>query len=324
MRYTDWGERVGRWSGIRSETVSVHGTKVHYLVTDRTTTPAAPVHLLVPGAAGSASQWLDVLAELRPRAHAIAIDLPGTLVGHTALPNRRAVGIETNAAFLRDFTDALELDRVVVHGWAAGGMISLLFADQSPERVDALVLVAPALPPPLSHREARMCKTLGRAGLAVIAPVARVLLRLSGRRMLAASQRHLADPASIADTKWNAGGGMTRMSPEILGLMREEMAAVEPKRMASMVTVYASLMSLILVRRRSALEAMHRVTAPTLLVVGDEDRLAPRASIDDWTAQRPDWSVMVLNGVGHAPPFEVPADYARTVIKWCDSRVRDR
>jgi hypothetical protein len=63
MRYTDWGERAARWSGIRSETVDVHGTKVHYLVTDQTRTSEVPVHLLV-----------------------------------------------------RDFTDALDLDRVVVHG----------------------------------------------------------------------------------------------------------------------------------------------------------------------------------------------------------------
>jgi pimeloyl-ACP methyl ester carboxylesterase len=76
-------------------------------------------------------------------------------------------------------------------------------------------------------------------------------------------------------------------------------------------------MSLMLVRRRPVLEAMRRVTAPTLLVWGDEDRLTPRASIDAWTAQRPDWTLVVLRGVGHAPPFEVPADYARTVIEWC-------
>jgi pimeloyl-ACP methyl ester carboxylesterase len=62
----------------------------------------------------------------------------------------------------------------------------LLFADRAPERVAGLVLVAPALPPPLSGGEARMWQTLGRAGLAILAPMARVLLRLSGRRILAA------------------------------------------------------------------------------------------------------------------------------------------
>ncbi|MEX2619073.1 MAG: hypothetical protein WD250_02525 [Egibacteraceae bacterium] len=75
-------------------------------------------------------------------------------------------------------------------------------------------------------------------------------------------------------------------------------------------------MSLMFVWRRSVLDAMRRVAARTLLVWGDEDRLTPRASIDDWTAHRPDWNLVVLHGVGHAPPLEVAADYARTVIDW--------
>jgi pimeloyl-ACP methyl ester carboxylesterase len=324
VQYTDWGERAARWSGIRSETVDVHGTKVHYLATDRTRTSEVPVHLLVPNPANSASNWLDVLAELRAHVHAIAVDLPGTIAGHTALPNRRAASIEANALLLRDFADALELDRVTVHGWSAGGTIALLFADQAPERVAGLVLVAPALPPPLSDGEARMWRTFGRAGLAVVAPVARVLLRVSGRRVLAAQLRVLDDPASIVGSKWNTGGDLTRMSPEIAGLMRDEMSAVEPPRLGRAVTVYASLMSLMLVRRRPVLDAMRRVVSPTLLVWGDEDRIAARASIDDWTARRPDWNLAVLHRVGHAPPFEVPAAYARTVIDWCGPRVHDR
>ncbi|HEU5109375.1 MAG TPA: alpha/beta hydrolase [Micromonosporaceae bacterium] len=324
MQYADWGERATRWSGIRSETVDVRGTKAHYLVTDQTRTSEVPVHLLVPNPANSASNWLDVLAELRPHAHAIAVDLPGTIAGHTALPNRRAASIEANVLFLRDFAEALDLDRVVVHGWSAGGVIALLFADQAPERVAGLVLVVPALPPPLSDGEARMWRTLGRAGLAVVAAVTLVLFRVSGRRILAAQLRVLENPASIAGRKWNTGGDLTRMSPEIASLMRDEMSAVEPPRLASAVTVYASLMSLMFVRRRPLLDAMRRVASPSLLVWGDEDRLTPRASIDDWTAQRPDWNLAVLHRVGHAPPFEVPADYARTVVDWCGPRVHDR
>jgi pimeloyl-ACP methyl ester carboxylesterase len=194
-------------------------------------------------------------------------------------------------------------------------MIALLFADRAPERVDGIVLVAPALPPPLGDREARIWRTLGRAGLAFIAPVARMLLRVSGRRILAAKLRTTSDPASIAGTK---------MSPEIAGLLRDEMLEVEPARFGNAVTVYASVMSMMFVRRRPVLDAMRRVTVPTLVVWGDEDRICARASIDDWTEQRPDWGLTVLHGVGHAPPFEAPADYARTVVDWCGSRVPDQ
>lgn len=320
MRHTDWGERASRWAGIRSETVDVHGTSVHCLVAAQPGTSRGPVHLLVPGAAGSASQWLDVLAELRPHASAIAVDLPGTIAGHTALSNRRAAGIEANAVFLRDLVSALELDRVIVHGWSAGGMIALLFADQAPERVEGLVLVVPALPPPLSEREARGWRVVGRAGLPVVAPAARALVRVGGRRILNASLRQLADPASAGGKNLGTRGDLTRISPELISLMRDEMSAVEPKRLGRVVTVYASLLSLMLVRPQPVLHAMRRVAAPTLLVWSDEDGITPRASIDDWMAQRPDWTLAVLRGVGHAPPLEAPAEYARTVLGWLGSR----
>ncbi|APE35469.1 hypothetical protein BOX37_17650 [Nocardia mangyaensis] len=307
MQYADWGERATRWTGIRSETVDVRGTAVHYLVAGLPRSPDVPVQLLVANPANSASNWLDVLAELAPHAHAIAVDLPGTIAGHTALPNRHAASIEANVLFLNDFLDALALGRVTVHGWSAGAMIALLFADRAPERVDRLVLVAPALPPPLSAGEARTCRVIGRVGLTIIAPVARALLRVSWRCILAAQLRGQGDPAMISGT---------RMSPEIAGLLREEMSAVEPKRSVRAVTVYASVMSLMLVRRGLVLDAIGRVTAPTLLVRGDEDRLVARASIEHWADRRPDWRLVVLHGVGHAPPLEAPADCVRAVIDW--------
>ncbi|GAB2605561.1 alpha/beta fold hydrolase [Kribbella endophytica] len=142
--------------------------------------------------------------------------------------------------------------------------------------------------------------------------------------MITAQLRVLDDPASIAGSRWNTGGDLTRMSPELASLLREEMSAVEPKLLGSAVTAYASLMSLMFVRRRPVLGAMRRVAAPTLLVSGDDDRLSPRASIDDWTALRPDWNRAVLRGVGHAPPIDVPAEYAQTVIDWCGSQVQNQ
>lgn len=289
---------------------------MHYLASDAAPTPGAPLHLFVPNPAGSASAWLDVLAEMRRNGQVVAVDLPGTIVGHTASPNRRAAGVEANARFLCAFTDVLGLDEVVVHGWSAGGMIALLFADLAPERVAGIVLVAPALPPGISEVEARIWRTVGRAGLAVVPPVARLMLGVLGRRVLDRKVRFLADPAAIAGSKWNTGGDLTRMSAEITDVIRDEMAAVRPKQMSSAVTVMTSVMSLMFVRRDRVFEAMSRVAAPTLLLWGDDDRLIVRAWIDDWTALRPDWELTVLGGVGHVLPLEVPADYARAVGTW--------
>jgi hypothetical protein len=57
MAVNSAGRRAARWSEIRSETVDVHGTKVHYLVADQTRRSEVPVHLLVPNPANGASNW---------------------------------------------------------------------------------------------------------------------------------------------------------------------------------------------------------------------------------------------------------------------------
>ena len=317
MRCADWGERSVRWAGVRSETVEVRGTSVHCLAADPPTAlDAAPVHLFVPNPAGSATNWLDVMAEMPRSGQLVAVDLPGTIAGHTASPSHRAANVEASARFLRAFTEALGLEQVVVHGWSAGAMIALLYADLAPEQVAGVVLVSPALAPSLGGGEARLWRTVGRAGLAIAPPVSRVMLRVFGRRLLDQKVQFLADPATIASSRWNTGGDLTRMSPEITDLMRLEMAAVEPKQMASWVTVMTSLMSLMFVRRERVFEAMGRVAAPTLLLWGDDDGLIGRDWIDDWSARRPDWTLTVLGEVGHAPPWEAPADYAHAVDDW--------
>lgn len=321
MRYSDWGERSARWSGIHSETVDLGGTSVHYLTTGGERTPSdAPVHLLVPNPAGSATNLIDVLPVLRKHGRVIAVDLPGSIAGHTGSPDRRTTGIEPHALFLRDLTVALELDRVVVHGWSAGGMIAVLFADIAPERVAGLVLVAPALPPPLSASEARWWRTIGRTGLAVAPPVARAMLRVLGRRLIERliekKFRALADPAA-SGSKWNVGGGdLSRLSSEFTHLAREELTAARPKQLGRGVTVMASILSAMCVRPQRVQDAICRTSAPTLLLWGDDDRVIVRAWIDDWMAQRPDWNLSVFEAVGHALPIEVPGRYADAVGEW--------
>ncbi len=274
----------------------------------------APVHLLVPNPAGSASNTIDVLPVLRRYGRVIAVDLPDSMTGHTEARGRRAHGLEADAIFLRDLTDALGLDKVVVHGWSAGGMVALLFADLAPERVAGLVLVAPALPPPLGAGESRWWRTVGRAGLAVAPPIARAALRVFGTRLIDRKRAVLSDPAASG---WDlAGGDGSRLSAEIRELAVAELGTAGPSQWGRGITVFASIMSAMFVRRRPVQDAMRRTSAPTLLLWGDDDRLIVRAWIDDWTAHRPDWQLTVLDTVGHALPIEVPQRYAEAVGEW--------
>ena len=61
---------------------------------------------------------------------------------------------------------------------------------------------------------------------------------------------------------------------------------------------------------------IHRVTAPTLLVWGKEDRLVPPVYADEFARRLPDARVQAVEGAGHAPHLEQPAAVARMVSEF--------
>jgi pimeloyl-ACP methyl ester carboxylesterase len=58
---------------------------------------------------------------------------------------------------------------------------------------------------------------------------------------------------------------------------------------------------------------MHRISAPALLVWGDEDRLVPRAYADEFAKRLRRARVEVVKGAGHCPDLEQPQATARAV-----------
>jgi len=58
---------------------------------------------------------------------------------------------------------------------------------------------------------------------------------------------------------------------------------------------------------------IHRVTAPTLLVWGEEDRLVPRAYAKEFAGRLAETRLEVVAGAGHAPQLEQPEATARAV-----------
>lgn len=67
-----------------------------------------------------------------------------------------------------------------------------------------------------------------------------------------------------------------------------------------------------LLRRRLA-----RITAPTLLLWGQHDRVAPLACAQAWAAEIPGARLEVLGGSGHVPHIEEPGRAAALVADFC-------
>jgi pimeloyl-ACP methyl ester carboxylesterase len=68
-------------------------------------------------------------------------------------------------------------------------------------------------------------------------------------------------------------------------------------------------------RLRAAVEA---VRAPTLIVTGEQDRLVPVAATRALAELRPDWTLEVLDDLGHIPHMEDPKRFASVVGGWLD------
>lgn len=322
MQYSDWGDRSPRWAGIRSETVDVDGTSVHCLRAESDVgVPAdAPTHLLVHPMAAAGTFMLDLIRPLTAFGPVIAPDLPGSILGHTVTPRPGAARVESNARFLRAFTSALGLEHVIVHGWSMGGTVALRFAATSPDRVERLVLANPPLPARLSVPQWLGWQTLGRLAVLVGPALARGLVRVWGPRAIDRKLAFLRD----SDSERFSGLGVdpSRFPAESISLWTEQLADLRarPQELGLAATAFSSVVAGIFINRRRAWETIDRVTAPVLLMWGDQDPLIERAMIDDVLARRPDWDLQVFESAGHTAPLEMPNAYAEAVGRWLHLR----
>lgn len=113
-----------------------------------------PPAVLVHGGGAFAHVWLPLLDHLGSR-HVVVPDRPGFGLSNP-VPYRTATYRQTAVQFVDTVLDALEVEAVDLVGNSAGGVWSLWYALDRPERVDRLVLIgAPPLlpdariPPPL-------------------------------------------------------------------------------------------------------------------------------------------------------------------------------
>ncbi|MFN2556987.1 MAG: alpha/beta fold hydrolase [Nitriliruptorales bacterium] len=305
-----WGTRDSAWEGVRAETISVLGRPVRVLRhgPDPTAGRDSSIpQMFVHGLGGAARNWLDVLSPLSRFGETLAVDLPG--FGDTPVPEGGSARVRANAGFLPALLDALGWERVVLYGNSMGGLIATLVASREPHRVERLVLVNPALPPP--RRE--MFK-LGRPVLARILPAAlpgfgRLFVELGFR---AKSAEELVDEslASVLSETARLREPYRRVLVENV-----ERAKAEGWRRSALCEAASSLVAMI-AEATELNEAVDGIEAPCLLLWGDADKLVATHVIEGLMERRPDWEQHIFRGVGHAPMIEAPDDFVDVVADW--------
>ena len=266
-----------------------------------------PLILLIHGLGGSTENW-DVTGPLLTGAgRVVAIDLIG--FGDSE-PGDRRPSVEDNAGLVPEVIHLLGYESATLVGNSMGGLISMITAVEHANRVDRLVLVNPALP--VSRRRPPdlevLTKLIGPLIPGVGLPAFRIYRAAhSPEEETTETLRMIAADAETVPI-W-ARERLTEANRLRRGRDWAVPAFLEADR---------SVARYVLRPRRFA-RLIHRIVTPTLLIHGSEDRLV---SVDSarWAAQqRPDWTYVEMEGIGHIPMLEAAEEFASVTLAWLDS-----
>jgi pimeloyl-ACP methyl ester carboxylesterase len=287
-----------------ARTVDLDGP-VHYVEHVPRTPALAPPVVCVHGLGGSHANWHDLGPLLAAAGHRVlALDLSG----HGRTPRAgRSASVRANRRLLHRFLEEVVGEPAVLVGNSMGGTLSVLEAAAHPERVAGLVLIGPAaprgraeLPDRALARHVALCAVPGVAERALVRRRARL-----GAEGIVSEQMSL----TTAD--------VSRVSAAVRAVAVDLVAsrAAGPDAEAAFLEAARSLVAL-LARPGLYRAKVDAVRAPVLVLHGELDRLVPVACSRALVASRPDWSLEVLDGVGHVPQIEVPERTAEIVLSW--------
>jgi pimeloyl-ACP methyl ester carboxylesterase len=290
----------------RGREVDVAGQRIFVRETPATRDDAEPA-LFVHGLGGAATNWTDLAALLRDRLAIDAIDLPG--FGRSGPARDGDYSLQAHARTVIAYLEQSGHGAVHLVGNSMGGAICLLVAAQRPDLVRTLTLISPAVPD-LKVR-AHILKTDWRFALLILPILGMMAVRKLGRtpvetRVKGTIALCFADPS--------------RLSPRRYEEMIEEARARADKPWID-VALLRSTRGIVrsgLLRRRSGWSAMRTITAPALVVWGDEDKLVAPDLAPFVAAAIPNARLLVLEHVGHVAMMEDPQTTARAEIALLD------
>lgn len=226
--------------------------------------------LCIHGLGGSSNTWTSVLPAFEGF-KVIRFDLPGS--GRSALGNT-ALSIELYVQTAEQVLEALGVDKVHVVAHSMGTIVAAHFAARHPQRVSSLALFGPLLAPP----------DAGRPGIQARADLAR-----SGG---VEAMQEIADAIVKGATAQQTKDGQ----PAVVALVRECIMR-QPAEGYSQSSEALS---------KAQPAAVEKITAPVLLVTGDQDGVAPVAAVKAFTERLSNGRMVTFDACGHWTTFEKP------------------
>lgn len=242
--------------------------------------PGTPAVMMIHGLAGQARVFDQIASRLAARFHVYCLDVRGR--GESAWGPVEEYGTDTYVADLEAVREALGLHRFALIGTSMGGIISLHYAAQFPERVDRVVLndIGPEIDPAGLER---IVAYVGHAPemFADMKAVVRYYRENYGPMVEHLPEDQVADFARANVRKNDNGVYVWKMDPSV-----RKFAGPQPAM--------------------DQWEAARAISAPVLILRGANSDVLSPAIAAKMVEAIPDARLVEIPGVGHAPILSEP------------------
>jgi pimeloyl-ACP methyl ester carboxylesterase len=257
-------ELTKRYGAPPAQSIAVDGLTVYY----KDSGPKnAPVLLFLHGFGSSLQTWDDWSAKLDPQNRVIRLDLPGC--GVTGAHPAQDYSEATDVAILTHFVDKLGLNQFSVIGHSMGGKMAWSLAASQPERVQALVLMAPD-----GFPEA---KDIGSKPYEVPAVMGVIQYFLPKYFVQKSIEPAFVDVKALNEALVNRYYDMLR-APGVRGAILDR----------SNQTIYTD-----------PVPRLKNIKAPTLLLWGAQDQMIPSANAQSYAGVLANSTTIVIPNLGH-------------------------
>ena len=276
-----------RYVASSPQMLDVDGLKVHY---KETGPQAAPALLLMHGFGSSLQAWDDWSLKLEQKYRVIRLDLPG--FGLTGASPANDYSEEKDLVILTHVADKLGLEKFSIIGHSMGGKMAWTLAATQPERVQALVLMAPD-----GFPEAKDIGTKPYEVPAVMGLIKYFLPKYLVRKSI---EPAFAEADALSDARVNRYYDMLR-APGVRAAILER----------SNQTIYTD-----------PVPRLKAIKAPTLLIWGEQDQMIPSTNAKSYANVLSNSTTVLVPKLGHLLQEEQPEKGLTAVMQFLDSHLK--
>ncbi len=247
--------------------------------------------ILVHGLGGSIENWVHNIDSLGQRHHVYALDLKG--FGRSdKTPVLR--NLDELVQFFNDFMAVQHIDKASLVGNSMGGGLVLAFAIQFPQKVDKLVLVDNAL----MGRDVILDLRL------LSLPILGELLSRPSPKATANLWRKIVFDASLVTEE------LVKQTYQLATLPGASKALLATLRAGIGIRGQRAHLT------RQLLDSIGSITAPTMVIWGQQDHIIPVAHAQIAAAKIPGAKLQIFEQCGHMPQLEYPDKFNALVLEF--------